>query len=1167
MNELNASEYKTRRPGAFTYKEATAVLGKIAQGALPTATPGLVQALLDYGADVCLSRRKSTNVLKLMMNKDQEDVRSNLLEEATRNCSDDIFRLLAQNADKIALDKALPIAIVQDSTEKVTILLARGADASALCNQFSQAVERGSDDMVDILLRQSRGACQSCRDKGLIRAAELGHTLKAQILLSKGADVAFDQAAALKAAIHSDNEDMVDVLISCKEIGMQHSHLLDFAVGETYSHKQYRAFRRCLQTGAKGPMTDATLIKAIDHRQHDLVQTLIDHGASVEWQEGAAVISAFKSGEPELLQAILKGKPSESSMIAAIAHTPNLSDVRIAHVMVHLLLSAGLRDESVLGETLIQVLDGKSMAGDEEARLKLAYLLLELGNANVNLHQGRSLGLAVSEGWIDIFNLLLRYRPSVDSLDTALGCAMTLNNSDSRKQILTIVLGIVSNSSDKMHLEATAVASAAKSHRRDILEHLAQSCLSSAGIIAGIRAMISTGEEWLTPSGLGTFQFLLDHGASGPPVDEAFCHAARFMNRDAVELLSMSVDVAVFSKALEGVVSSSQEWHSPDDNNLWLVHSLLEWGACGEPVNLALVKATSAFALGSASETLIDTLLLVADVNFQGGEALKVAIRAGNASLLEKLASSGASRDTMTQAFGEVIITRLSEDTVITLLNTIVKSSTSENTPDFKTTLPNRYPPIVDCLSTHPSSAKVVKRLIDLGCDLEAKFKTRVYSEMEPELATALIWSLSSLEENRRVSTPVLEALIEKADVQFTAVVSKATPLILAAKNRRSDAVKMLLKAKGDSYVRDFYGRSPLLYASREGDIDSVNALLKTKFKPNDGSLHEASRNLHYNVVAALIKAGHDANFPSSQPGHDGRSPLQELAYKSEETQSVTRVELTISTLEKGKADPLRKWRGKNSLFLALDNAQPYIVTQALLDTVMWPLVNREDNLFEVRQKAGACFMSPTVYLEKFNSKATMVRNSRLEQLLRTKNCADRYFAESGAEQPIDAVGIPEHIAKELKKRQDEDLKWRTREFEHQEKLRREWEEAQLKATIDESKHNAWQQHEFEKTAQKVDQSSIIHKNQYYQKLQMTTQEQEALAQKNAIIEQARQREQGDKIYFQQQNISLQQRKNVQSEEAARQRLLMEKRTQELKAKAQRKDLAYRKSMQRLKGR
>ncbi|KAI0460706.1 hypothetical protein F5B21DRAFT_519402 [Xylaria acuta] len=132
---------------------AIAALANIADGKVAQPTPGLVKFLLEYSVEVCFERRKCSNILKIIRNKDLAGVRSNLLERATRNCSYDILLLLAQNANGEALGQALPIAVAQNDLKKTRILLARGANATPLCSQFLVAVEFGSDKMVSELTR------------------------------------------------------------------------------------------------------------------------------------------------------------------------------------------------------------------------------------------------------------------------------------------------------------------------------------------------------------------------------------------------------------------------------------------------------------------------------------------------------------------------------------------------------------------------------------------------------------------------------------------------------------------------------------------------------------------------------------------------------------------------------------------------------------------------------------------------------------------------------------------------------------------------------------------------------------------------------------------------------------------------------------------------------
>ncbi|RYP44908.1 hypothetical protein DL768_008684 [Monosporascus sp. mg162] len=1017
------NQYATKHGSRFSYKEATAALDAIAQGAVENATTGLVQVLLDHGADVCFTRRKSSNVLKMMMNRDQKDVRSNLLENATRNCSDDILLVLAKEADELALTQALPTAIMHNDLIKLQILLARGANATPLCKEFLDVIEHCSDEFLDRLLGEVRGACQHCRDQALVHAVTYGHETKVKILLQKGANVAFDKAAALRGAIRSRRPGIAKLIASHQRM-KPHTDLLDSAVGEAYAYAQNEVLEVCLQAGAKGPTTDATLVKSIEHGQRQLADILIRYGASVEYQGGASVILAVRSGQPNLLKTVLHGKPTNPIITGAISQATELEDVRVTRQMIHLLLSAGLRGDAV-SETLIRVLDSTLLAANQSAQYDLIRLLLNEGAADVNIKGGYPLIVAATKGWVSLLDLFIQYQPSVESICAALGPAMSLADPHLRKQTVAMLVEARSNNPpDAERLETIAIALGAKSLNLEILEYLVQSKVSKTAIVAGFAATMSLGNQWASHSGLPVVQFLLDQGASGPSVDDAFCQAVILLEPDAVNLLSTSISPKALNKALRGLVECSRDWYCSDNRNLWVIHSLLEWGAQGEPVDLALLNAVNAYVAGRASEALLDTLLAVggANVNFQLGEVLKVAIRNASSPLVKKLASHGANKETMTRAFAEAIMAPLDEGDVLDLINVLATVNGHENGPNFKAVSPNGYPPIVNCLATHPESDKLVERVAELGCDIDATVEIHLYDILEP--ATPLAWALLRGDQgHHRVSSAVFQALIDAKD-----------------------------------------------------------------------------------VVTALIKAKHDANFPSTE--HEGRTPIQEMAYKCDGTRKVSEIEVTIDALEKGKVDFLKKWHQKNPLFLALDNQHPYAVTQALLEK-MWSVINHEDNVFvDVDAKTRIqYYMSPTMYLAKYAANTALAQKSELKWLLSTKQCKDRFYADPEAEQPADAVGLPDHIAKEVKRRRDEAEKRRISNFEHQEKMRRELEQAQLKAAIEQSKHEARRARELEMTAQKVQQSTVLHKNNMYQQAQARSQQHEALVQKNRIAEQARARD------------------------------------------------------------
>jgi len=113
-----------------------------------------------------------------------------------------------------------------------------------------------------------------------------------------------------------------------------------------------------------------------------------------------------------------------------------------------------------------------------------------------------------------------------------------------------------------------------------------------------------------------------------------------------------------------------------------------------------------------------------------------------------------------------------------------------------------------------------------------------------------------------------------KVDINSAAQVSRATPVILAAKYSRSDVVQKLIKMGAKTSAQDVFDRSCLFYASRVGDLKSVNAILRAGAPTDDGSLLETAKNLHYEVVTALISGKHSPDFPSTKENHGGRTAL-----------------------------------------------------------------------------------------------------------------------------------------------------------------------------------------------------------------------------------------------------------------------------------------------------
>jgi len=183
--------------------------------------------------------------------------------------------------------------------------------------------------------------------------------------------------------------------------------------------------------------------------------------------------------------------------------------------------------------------------------------------------------------------------------------------------------------------------------------------------------------------------------------------------------------------------------------------------------------------------------------------------------------------------------------------------------------------------------------------------------------------------------------------------------------------------------------------------VSTLKSVLENNPPRNDGSLHEAARKLYPDAVNLLIKAGHDVNFPS--PKHGGRSPLGELCYACKGYKDLEGLYKTLNVLAAAKADPLRKFRGRTALFMAMENPDPIPLVTALLEVCFWKDLNDPNNIYE----EGDYFYSPTIYIKKGIIEQPEATANEILRKLQNYNATDRYYAKESIQQPADAIGMP----------------------------------------------------------------------------------------------------------------------------------------------------------------
>lgn len=231
---------------------------------------------------------------------------------------------------------------------------------------------------------------------------------------------------------------------------------------------------------------------------------------------------------------------------------------------------------------------------------------------------------------------------------------------------------------------------------------------------------------------------------------------------------------------------------------------------------------------------------------------------------------------------------------------------------------------------------------------------------------------------------------------------------MLAIQGRRPDIVKRLLLEGADVNPTDYLDRSALSMATNIGGdvaIEIMGSLLVADPNPDDGSLHNAARELNLPAVNVLLQAGHDPDFPSTY--HDGRSALAELCLRGSDTEMTAERERSMSKviieLVKAGSDVGVKSGGRSLLHLCFESADPLATTRIFLKAGMWKYINKP--MF--RYIGDTHTYSPTMYISKILPPSD--HTDGLLKLLRANRASDVFYANEGP-QPEGAVGLPEDL-------------------------------------------------------------------------------------------------------------------------------------------------------------
>ncbi|KAI5861978.1 ankyrin [Durotheca rogersii] len=817
---------------------------------------------------------------------------------------------------------------------------------------------------------------------------------------------------ALIEAVKAEKPDIVELLLRKKKFSTE---ILNTGfIQATRAKSKVSRRMSCgslLKAGASGDVVSDALLAAASDGDLDFGTILVQNGGSAEHRDGQAIIEACRSGAVDVLAMLFAGnvEVGQGTLQRGLQAATQVGDLKKRAEIFKLLLQMG-----VTGEIVDAQLVSAERYGDDAKHL--VELLLMYG-ASPDYNNGEAVEKAARSAFLGNLEMLLGIvdiRPSSHTLVRAIEASWDLNR-DTR---FTVMSWIFQAGKPVPHAIHSTLHRAVNEEQPDerlielLISHRASPAANSCQTLIDATKTLSS----------SAFEKLLDSNIS--PEDAALA----------------------FTKAFAS--DSVSSWLST--RGYEIAKCLLDRGASGDAIGSAFAAVLSLYAEthGKLANDFLEMFLKHgADVNYNHGEALQKAAAQGDPDLLRRLLREKPDSKALTLAFPHIFSPAASEDDIHELVTLFIEYSDGNSHVDVLFTHVGSEPVLVRALTQFPRSVKVLEALLDAGFYHDQMTTCRVMEQMEEdEPVPLLMWAL--IQPQKKISSAVIKVLIDRgAKVNAESPVSRVTPLMLAIQSRRQDLVKSILLAGAEVDVADATGRSPLSMASAIGgelSITMMSNLLAAGASRNDGSLHNAARELNLPAMQVLVEYKHDPDFPS--PLHGGRSALGELCLHAADSGEMTArrekaMEKAITFLLQSDSDVTLQSEGKSVLLLALESADPLTTTKVLLRADMWKHINKPFNYYS----DGEFTYSPTTYVQRVLPESD--NKPQLLALLRANRGVDVYYANSGA-QPDDAVGMPSHIQMEEQERKARLARLQKESEDHALALQRNKELAAVQAQI-----------------------------------------------------------------------------------------------------------------------
>lgn len=913
-----------------------------------------------------------------------------------------------------------------------------------------EPVTKDREAKLNLLLRA--GINQRGLDEALVQEVSNDPNSNMNIikaLLDCGASCEYDAGKVLKLSIRYMDHQLLKTLIASKPNSQILASMIPLAMHTAHLPTRYSCMSILLESGARGDQISTALTKEIleSHAcDRQLVRLLIKYGAKVDFSNGAAIKSVVsKPLHIDLLEILLtaKGAPHIIASLVPLAMS-HVEEVRLP--LLRVLLDSGARGSQIDAALPKAVSEG--LSSQATITLLLQY------DASVDFDNGAAIKLASAAGSASILECLLQKGPKFNYLVEAFPFAMQARSTHpgflnpTRLSCVRLLTKAGVRGSDIVHL---ALIQAVRERDHDLVDHLIDS------------------------GGCPNFR----SGASVSIATEQF-------DIRSLSLLAKSKPTPqVFSCAFS-VTSNNIEQHLGEPELFLSINKiLLEGGAGGPAVDQALIHAlTLSSDIATKHADMILKYCSLLDINYNGGECLRIAARKSLPEVIKNLLERQPTRENFRSAFISIFESDASEETLVRVVQLFFEHSKGPDQISFERDDPYQNP-LYQCLHRHADKPELLECLLHNGCRPDCEFSWIFSPEHGEEKTSALLWllcqdgqadrrvvkSLLDYGGKYKVSSPILARkyaltiMFVIVDPNFRTSGYGASPLIIAAASSQSQLVLQLLEANALPDSEDSFHKTALNYATETGDLKSVEYLLNFEAEIDDESLHIAAGHANASMVKLLFAHGASKDHPGTLYC-DGRTALGELCLKANPATHSVQIKDILKAFEQGRPNFEKLSQNKSFIFLALDNDSPLSMTRMLLTSIshLREKINEDFNVYHFER---GLHYSPTMYVRHFKCRQSFRQRSilpdhdccnlegcpgrDLEKMLRAFGCKDRFWDdEAGAEQPLGACGLPSHILRAQRQAEEiQEQQAKKQRLREEEIARRDAEQADLEAAAE----------------------------------------------------------------------------------------------------------------------